>query len=300
MNRGLDLVREQQEQSVKDWQFGAFSAAGVINVPLAERSKYLPAGERQNVGEEKNDCATRSPINHLEVQFNYGYIKKTFKPENLKWLEDNGYIENGRVVFSDRMIAILSNTDPLRGNSLRAPIDTIYRKGLIPKRMFPQVESRNEYYDKSKITDEMYRLGEEFLKRFAINYEQVAAVHMPELLKDEVVGVAAYAWPTPKNGIYHRTEAEFNHAFLAFDPAIYAFDNYLDWNVNNTAQVEGDFTKQLAKDYKFFDYGYRIYVSSENLPEQEDVILTVIRNLIQFDLIKYFPAFLADFLKKKL
>ena len=171
------------------------------------------------------------------------------------------------MVFSDRFIAILSGTDPARGNSLKAPIDTIYRKGLIPKAIFPQVASRDEYYDVRKITPEMTKLGEEFLKRFTINYEQVAAVHMPELLKDEVVGVAGYAWPTPINQIYPRTENGFNHAFLTFDPAIYAFDNYLDWNKENTAQVEGDFVKQLAKDYTFHDYGYRIFISKESSAE---------------------------------
>src|SRR5678815_3419841 len=33
----------------------------------------------------------------------------------------------------------------------------------------------------------------------------------------------------------------------------------------------GDFVKQLAPDYKFFDWGYRIYVSSEQVPEPDQM-----------------------------
>jgi hypothetical protein len=75
------------------------------------------------------------------------------------------------------------------------------------------------------------------------------------------LNVAGYAWPTPKNGIYPRVEANPNHAFIIYDfPAWRAFDNYV---------VNGDFNKDLAGDYDFMDYGYRIYLREEGRSTEE-------------------------------
>lgn len=263
MSRGLDLAKERAQQDGTEWRFGAMSAPGLIAIPLEDRPAYLPKGERQNIGEEKNDCATRAPINSLEEQLNYGFRNKLFKPANLKFLEQ--YLEDGRIVLSDRFIAIKSGTDPLRGNSLKAPHQAIRTYGVIPKRMFPQVASRAEYYDASRITPAMEALGREFADRFTVNYEQVDTAHIPYLLKDEDgLTVALYAWPKPATGVYPRVELDENHAAKLFDPKILCFDNYEDWNAQNTAQVPGDFIKHLAKDYRFYPYAYRIFISAEN------------------------------------
>lgn len=259
--QNFDLQRELAEQSDKDWVFGSDSEPGVVFIPEKERTQWLPVGELQfSGGVDYTDCASRSPVNHLESLFSYHYAH-TMKPENKKWLEDQGYIQDGKVTFSDRYIAVLSGTTH-SGNSLKAPLEAIRTQGLIPKKLLPKTDDLtwNEYY--APIPQKLEDLGQEFLKRFTINYEQVSQSQLAEVLATDMVGVAAYAWPIPVNGVYPATPGTFNHAFILYDlPKYQAYDNYYD------AGVAGDFTKTLAPDYIFFDYGYRVYISAENLPK---------------------------------
>src|ERR1041385_1135902 len=119
-NHGFNVELERQHQSDDDWIFGADSAPCIALIPEAEREQYLPQGELQNIGSEKYDCASRGPINILEAKFTYLYQNYKLNKENRKWLEDNGYVQWGRVLFSDRFIAIKSGTT-VGGNSLKAP-----------------------------------------------------------------------------------------------------------------------------------------------------------------------------------
>lgn len=260
-NTGLDLQREQAEQSNKDWQFGAVSQPCLVSIPEDQREYYLPPGELQNIGEEKMDCASRAPLNILEAKFTYAYNNNKFSPANMKWLAQNGYIdfdEEGHrfISFSDAFVAINSGTTR-QGNSLKAPLDAIRKKGLVPKLMLPQASTFDAHHDPARITPQIEYRGAEFAKRFQINYEQVKDIHMSDALKDDYLNVAGYAWPDPVDGEYPRTELQPNHAFALFKtPSYYAFDNYLD--------RDGDFVKKLTPDYDLWDYGYRIYISKEN------------------------------------
>ncbi len=267
INNGLNLELEALHQNGTERQFSAFSPAALISIPEAIREDFLPVGEEQNIGEEKFDCASRGPLNILAPVFTYGFTRKLFKPENIQWLEEKGYLLNGKIDFSDRFTANMSGTTK-NGNSLKAPCQSIHADGLIPKSLLPQCHSFDEYYDKSKITQEMKDLGQEFLKRFSISYEQVNNIHFSDVLKDDFLDVAAYAWPVPVNDIYPPTPgANFNHAFALFKNKFFAFDNYLDYNPKDGTLDVGDFIKQLSSDYIFFDYAYRVYVSAENVPD---------------------------------
>lgn len=180
--------------------------------------------------------------------------------ENKKWLLDNGYIgKDGRVTFSDRFISILSGTTR-EGNSLKAPLQAIENYGLIPKSMLPANSSMNfdQFHDKSKITQEMLNLGQEFKKRFPINYEKVYEVHYSDLYEGDMIIQAGYAWPQPVNGVYPRVEYDPNHVWMGICKPLHTiFDNYID-------NVDGDFIKKLAPDYNMLDYGYRVFISAEN------------------------------------
>ncbi len=272
-NYGLDLKREQEEQSEQDWVFGALSSPCITDIPETERENYLPRGEKQNVGEEKMDCASRSPINELETKFNWLLRNKKLLPENEKWLRDNGYITENGIEFSDRFIAILSGTTR-EGNSLKAPIDAIRKNGLVPKYKLPQVSTFNDYHNKESVTGSLLALGQQFLQRFKINYEKVYQVHYKELLKEDMMGVAGYAWPTPVNGEYPKTDSEPNHAFLMFkNPAYNIFDNY--------EESTNDFIKKLAPDYTFIDYGYRVYITAQYIPSNNNWLADIISNIWQ-------------------
>lgn len=251
---GFNIEKELTEQSSSDWVFGQSPIPCIAQIPEVVRELYLPAGEKQNIGQEKMDCASRSPLNILEAKFNYLY--KNGKLKNKTWLEKNGYVNNGQIEFSDRFVAINSGTTA-SGNSLKAPLEAIRKQGLIPKSMFPQVSTFNEYYDRNKMTTKMVRLGEEFAKIFVINYEKVYEVYFSKLLQTDVLDSAGFAWPQPVNGIYPRSDNQPNHAFMVFKNKYFAFDNYLDENKPN------DWIKQLAPNYNFLDYGYRVYITEE-------------------------------------
>src|SRR5438105_12038879 len=171
-NYGFNPALEKAHQSDIDWVFGAESLPCIALIPEADRQKYLPDGELQNLGDEKMDCATRGPTNIYEAKFTYLYQTGKLQAENKKWFENNGYIVNSRVVFSDAFNAIKSGTTRA-GNSMIAPLDSIHSHGLIPKALLPQLPSFDENYDPARITRSMEQLGEQFLMRFLLNYERV-------------------------------------------------------------------------------------------------------------------------------
>lgn len=259
MIKNFDEARERMEQSPKDWKFGTDSVAALVTIPEAERQAWLPDGEQQFDSQtDFEDCASRSPVNHMEAILSYHYAH-AMKPVNQQWMRDKGYVSaDGKITLSKRFIAILSGTTH-SGNSLKAPVDTIRTRGLIPEALLVQNDSMAwaDYYNATDITPALIQLGLDFLARFQINYEQIAVAQFDDT--EDMIGVAGYAWaaPDPVTDIYPAmpVSAGFNHAFLYFqDPKYRIFDNYVP------------FIKQIASDYNFFEYGYRMYISAENIP----------------------------------
>lgn len=255
-NYGLNLVLEKEHQSEEDWVFGSTSQKCIATIPEYLRIDYLPEGEKQHGREDMADCASRSVVNIIETKLNYLYqegIDLNFS----EWLEKKGYIMNGKVAISDAFIAIKSGTTKA-GNSLKAPVDTTHRVGVIPKAMLPYNPEMTweEYHNPNRITPEMEKLGLEFLKRVNINYDRVNKDNFVEALKDNMIDVAGLAWPHPNSeGEYPRIEGQPNHAFMAIKtPAYFIFDNYID-------SVDKDYIKKLASDFNLWDYGYRIFLS---------------------------------------
>lgn len=264
-NYGLDVKKELKEQSEDDWVLGAGSEPCFVEIPLEERDQYLPVGELQKGVEDFMDCASRSVHNILETKLNYLY-KNNLEDGLKKWLENNGYVnEDGFVELSDRFTAILSGTTQ-RGNSLKAPCDSVHNNGVIPKSMLPANPKMtwNDYHNKNDITQEMLDLGEEFIDRFKINYDRVYSEGFSGLIVNEPIDVGGYAWKLPnEKGIYQRNEKDPNHAFMIFGkPDFRIFDNYRD-------SFDGDWIKLLASDYKFLPYGYRVYFSKITNPDLE-------------------------------
>lgn len=287
-NYGINWAKEIAEQSEEDWEFGADSSLCIGLIPEDEREKYLPVGEVQKGKGDFMDCATRSPLNTLETKFNALYQNDRLLPENKRWLEHSGYVEDGRITFSDRFIAILSGTDK-QGNSLKAPCHAIHTYGLIPKHILPAIKTMRfeDYHKKSDITDEMKALGQDFLKRFPINYERVRDVYFDEVIKEDMIGVAGYAWTDPVDGVYPQTGRSPNHAFLYFADRYTIFDNYID-------KHDGDFIKKLARNYSLVGYGYRVFISEERLPK--DSIIEELKRLLRIgDLSTFWSVLRANF-----
>lgn len=255
-NYGFNLDLELAHQSDSDWVYGATSQPCIAEIPEGERQQYLPDGELQNIGEEKMDCATRGPINIFEAKFTYLYQTNRLFPENRRFLEDHGYIVNGRVVFSDVFNAIKSGTTRA-GNSLIAPLDSINNDGLVPKSMLPQLSSFDENYDPWRITNALEELGRQFKLRLKLNYERVYEVNYGTLLLRDFIDMAGYAWLAPVNGVYPNPgDTDPNHVFVGLKhPKYVIFDNYLD--------TDGDFIKVIAPDYNLLDFGYRCFIPKQ-------------------------------------
>ncbi len=267
-NRGIDIERQKRARNPeKDWReeprFGAIPFPCRYAIPESLREQWLPVGEIQRgTTEDWSDCATRYGLNILEAKFTYAYQNGIMLPENRKWLEDNGYVNEGKITFSDRFIAILSHTTR-EGNSLIEPLETLRTKGLIPKPMLPAAKYMNfaMYHDPESITTAMIALGKEFVRRFTLNYREAKITIFGDVLDYDFLGVAGYAWPFPENGEYPRDDRPFNHAFCIYKrPAYNIFDNYVEIGTKD------DFTKKLASNYALFEIGYRIYVAGEQVP----------------------------------
>jgi hypothetical protein len=269
MEYGLNWERELDEQEDTDYRFGGSSPVCIALIPQSEREKYLPVGEVQKGKQDWMDCATRGPINKLEAKFTYLYQSAYLSQAQREFLTQ--YEQDGRITFSDRFIAIKSGTDR-NGNSLKAPCDAIHRCGLIPKTMLPADKSMtfDQYHDASKITREMERKGLEFLEHFAITYERVYPEDFPNLIDEDMIVVAGYAWPKAVNGEYPKTTKSPNHAFLYFRiPRFTIFDNY--------EEGRGDFVKKLASDYDLMSYGYRLSIADADITEKK---ISIIQRLI--------------------
>jgi hypothetical protein len=281
-NHGLNLEKEIQDQRDTDWIFGVSAPISGLAEGIKFK-KYLPIGEVQRGKEDTMDCATRGPINLLEDKFTYLYQVGIFKGYIRNWLEAKGYVVDNKIVFSDAFIAIKSGTTQ-SGNSLLAPLEAIRKKGLIPKPVLPLEKWMTwaDYHNPKRITKEMLDLGQEFLKLFTINYERVLNKNFNDIIDKDMISVAGFAWPSPINGEYPRTDNTFNHCFLYFEkPSYEIFDNYPD-------TYDGDFIKNLAGDYSLYNYGYRVIV---NLKTQE-ITTEMVRHCWNafLELQKAFPA----------
>lgn len=278
MSGHFNPKKELAEQSKKDWVFGSAIRPSLTDyMTELDREKCLPFGEVQRGKEDTMDCASRSPVNILETQFNWLYRNNKLDSELKDWLLYKGYVvyKEGEfyIEFSDAFVAINSGTTR-NGNSLKAPLEAIRKQGLIPKSMLP-LENRmkwEDYHDPQRITKDMLELGKQFTERFTINYDRVYAEYFESALGGDMLTVAGYAWPHPQEGEYGLVQEPPNHAFMLYArPMSYAFDNYYD-------VVDNDFVKKLTKDYRFFEYGYRIYISSQQNCIVHDNLLTKLIN----------------------
>lgn len=253
-NYGLDLEREEREQSKEDWVFGAFSPKCIAEIPVDEREDNLPKGEIQFGLEDFQDCVQRFINNILETKLNWLLKNGKINNDNEKWLNDNGYITKNKIEIADAFGAIKSGTTRT-GNSIKAPLEATRKYGFVPKSLMPTIKTMTweQYHNPNRITPEIESLGMESTKRFPFRYEKVYQRRFLELLKKDVFGTGGYAWPIPQNGEYPRIEYRANHAFMVFKKEYYAFDTYVD-------PVDGDFIKKLTSDYKFLDYGYRVII----------------------------------------
>ena len=180
--------------------------------------EYIPITEMQiGIYFDTMACVSFSAINVIEIIFKYHLKHGNISKEDIKWLEDNGYFQDGELNFSDRFIAKLSNTTK-QGNTGRKVAKTIVNYGLIPesKWSYPSRQRTpvfvwEDYY--KEIPEELLKLGKEFKERFSIGYEAIYRKDMKDALKYGPIQVYVCAWYKNDTGLFYKPKDRgYNHA----------------------------------------------------------------------------------------
>lgn len=221
---------------------------------------WAPPGEWQRDMRtlfESEACMGFSELDSLESQIAFMIKMNTISDDNIKWLRDNGYVDaNGKVNFSDRFTAKMSGTTK-SGNNFQNVWGSARSDGLVPEsawpfpfdelKMAPAVSGETQenwdiYY--AEIPQSVKDLGQEFRKRFTIQYEWVNTStdeSMQSALKMAPLHIAtAVCMPWNTTSIIPGCGPGWAHATTLLkidDTCRYILDHYLP------------FLKRFAKDY---------------------------------------------------
>lgn len=196
-------------------------------------TKFLPVGELQNRGDfEPNSCVSHGSNSCIET-----LIK--FKTGN-------------ELNYSDRALAIASDTNPNAGNNPHKVCETIrVILGALPEKDLPHdssVKTLEQYY--SGLTEPLKEKARTFWNSWKFSHEWITnptKENLQTALRGGTVGVAVHAWQF-QNGVYVFPQgASPNHwvQLVKYDgenPIV--FDSYSD--NDNTP-----FLKKLDKNYPF-------------------------------------------------
>lgn len=180
MNNGVLFDKRQS-----DYILGASPVFKVVLLENGNWKPWTPEHEIQFNYSKLYDtlmCVSFSATDCLEYQFTFALHNNLLLPEDVKWLSKpivNGkqypsYFKNGFINFSERFVGTLGETSSQGAYQYKVG-DAIRKFGLIPQDMFPLADNFNDNIDKKFITQEMYDLGAEFIKRFPISYEWISS-----------------------------------------------------------------------------------------------------------------------------
>lgn len=164
----LEYQGIKQGKQITDFIAGVSSPIQLdILFPNTNSGDYRSKQEFQNQGYETYACTVFSANNCKETLFNY-YIKNgIIDIGNMQWLNDNGYLINGEINFSDRLPAQYAEIQYGVGTYQYKANDAV-RKWSVPEAMCPYTNIN--YFDNSIVTQEMINLSDEFNKRFTFNW----------------------------------------------------------------------------------------------------------------------------------
>ncbi len=213
----------------------------VIN-PSGDWTEFLPSAERQSGALfDTMACVTFSALNSLETQLNF-LIRTGLDNDKFRWLNDNGYVEDGKVNFSDRFTAKMSGTTN-KGNYLGNVWDSIRNQGILPEKDWKfdlPTFDWNKYYE--EIPQELKNKALKFKELFDVQYEWVTGISgVEDQLKHapiQIVTKVCSPWNTSE--IIKACGIGSDHATLLFDKEgdhYDIFDHYIPFN------------KRLANDF---------------------------------------------------
>jgi len=257
-----------------------------IKIGLEKWLSYFSEGELQlGTYYDTMSCVTFSALNVVEAILNYQIRNKMMSIENIKWLFDNGYLnEKGEVDLSDRFTAIMSGTTE-QGNTGGQVWDSIRNIGVIPEKMFSWDKSRTapmeqrfiDYFlDRKYITQEMIDLAKEFTNRFNVYYEHVMSPEYVKAQEYSPIHVFISTYCGSENGIEKACDKTPNHA-VSFPEVREEYNPLFDHYINLPDEQGNErFIRKVSKDFKFYHYGY-VCTITEKSNNQENMDNTRVR-----------------------
>lgn len=211
---------------------GIKSAFQVRN-PSGDWSPYFGQYEGQKKDWfDTNSCWAYAGNEVLEDQLEFLMKTGGFEDYEIQWFKDKGYIdEDGDFYISRRYIPTLSGLTTNGGDP--AEFWRLTKKyGAIPSKMLP-FTNINEYFDKSKITQEMYDLGKEFIERVSIDAKElgrrfdgykIADLKLALLETELQIGI-----PVPQDGTWNREKVNMpSHTWPDHEIALFKIDEKAD------------------------------------------------------------------------
>lgn len=193
-------------------------------------------------------------------------------------------------------IAVMSNTTPGRGNTVRNVLEAIRNCGWLEEKELPgrvlNADTTQAQFFHS-FTNEQIALAKKKLDKYDIWWDIIdTSENVPhskiitELKKAAVIGIG-YAWASlyGNQGVYYDYNYPANHCFLIDDYTtenkdadLLVNDSYrFDWSENKPDHTDlNDFVKPLAKTYKVAG-AWRIYATPK---KKEVLLLNQIKNML--------------------
>ena len=227
-------------------------------VKTADWTPYLSKPERQRKLFDGWTCVNFSSNNCIEVEMNYLIAEGKLSLDDLQWLNNKGYLVDGKFEISERYDAILSGTIIDKGNSGRNVAMTKSIVGVIPEFMLPFTDdmTAEQYFNSDSVTREMRDLGEEFLERFPIAFKAVWEADFEEELKQSPIQVFVYGWAR-EGGIYINPDGIWNHAVMMIKKHTIS-DSY------------EPFIKTLEDNYDYYVTGYRYIINYKSMKKEAE------------------------------
>lgn len=230
--------------------------------PTGDWRDALPAGEKQyNYKFDTMSCTTFSGTSKLETIMNYFLDTYKFSMNQVKWLHDNGYIDNGKFNFSDRFCAIVNGTMP-NGNYFQNVWDSFRKDGLIPEKDLPfGGNNQAEYLDKTKVTQAMRDKAQKFLEtifdkdekgKYKLNYEWVpvtpTGIELAEAFKQAPIQVAV----TAENPAHAILLPKMDFEFESYEPFLRPRSRSVAYALKAVLKIKQDAVVPENK-YKYFN-----------------------------------------------
>lgn len=233
-------------------------------VPTGDSSPYFGNYEGQRYGTWDTDCCWDFAAAEVAETRLETLLKLNQLPQNhIDWLTANGYIDQeGDFYLSRRWVAILSGVKD-QGNIELNFWKIASTVGLIPNSMLPysvteaakwitKGQFNNDYFNLNIITPVMRAMGQEFLKRFQIQAEDIqnkTPLSLETYLKEGSIQIGVLA---AQDGSWNRQKVDYPiKNFGAHSVELYKYDPVTDpaypYFIYDSYEPH---CKQLSKNYQ--------------------------------------------------